>query len=95
MNYALVMQKLQAQDDATREELYSILMLTGLLLVEFGVFDEMEAQVAAIDQVHDEVEVLPVLEGIEGVDEELVLEAFQKIELVHDRLNALLEQYSK
>lgn len=59
-------------------------MLTGLLLVEFSVFDEMKAQVAAIDQVHDEVEVLPILEGIEGVDEELVLEAFQKIEFVHD-----------
>jgi hypothetical protein len=84
MDYALVMQKLEAQYHPTCEELYTTLMLTGLLLVEFGVFYEVEAQVAAIDQVHDQVEVLPVLEGIEGVDEELVLEAFQKIEFVHD-----------
>lgn len=49
MNDALVVQELQAQDDPTSEKLYTTPILTGLLLVEFGVFDKVETQVTAVD----------------------------------------------
>lgn len=42
------------------------------------------AKVTAINVVHDEVEVLPVLEGVVHVDEEGVSEFSEQFALVHD-----------
>lgn len=55
----------------------------------------MEPQIPAIDQIHDQVQVFPVLEGVERIDEELILEALEQLKLIHHRFNAFLEEYSK
>jgi hypothetical protein len=55
-----------------------------LFFSKLDVFDEMESEIATVDEVHDEVEVVSVLEGIESVYQELILQTLQKIELIHD-----------
>jgi hypothetical protein len=55
-----------------------------LLFTEASVFDEMEPEVASAYEIHDQIQVLSVLEGIESIDKKVVFEAFQKIELIHD-----------
>lgn len=53
----------------------------------------MVAEVAAREQVHDEVQVLPVLEGVVHIDQErMMLELGEDAPLAHDRLDAPLRQ---
>ena len=44
----------------------------------------MVSEVASIEVVHDEVEVLPILEGVDHVDQEGVTKFCQKFPLVED-----------
>lgn len=55
----------------------------------------MKPQVSAINQIHDEIQILSILEGVKRIDKELILEALQEIELVHDWLDAFFKQDSK
>lgn len=71
------------------------ILCTCLFLVEFAILDEVEPQISAADQIHNQVQVFPVLEGKESVDEELILEALEQLQLVHDTFHAFLEEYSK
>lgn len=67
------MQVIQGHDDARREELLEWvieLVVTGLLLIEFAMPSDVVSQVAASQEVHEEVEVVAVLEGADHVDEE-------------------------
>lgn len=50
----------------------------------------MVAQVPSIQQVHHQIEVLSVLEGVVHVDDLRVIEAAEDLLLVHDRLDAAL-----
>ncbi len=59
---------LEAEDDAGEEE-------AGFGLIEDAVVAEVVAHISAVAVVHDEVEVLPVLEGADHVDEEGVFES--------------------
>ncbi len=36
----------------------------------------MKAQISSVDQIHDKVQILSILEGIKGVYQELIFEAF-------------------
>jgi hypothetical protein len=40
-------------------------------------FDEVEAEVAAREEIHDHIEILSILECHDSVDEELVFDAFE------------------
>lgn len=51
-------------------------MRTCLLFREWRVFDEMKSQISSVDEIHDEVKILSVLEGIECVDQKFILQAF-------------------
>ena len=44
--------------------------LTGGLLIEFPVVAQMVPQVAAVQQIHDQVQVFSILEGVVHVDKE-------------------------
>lgn len=50
----------------------------------------MVAQVAAVEQVHDQVQVVAVLEGVVHVDQERTVQLREDLALVHDRLDAAL-----
>ena len=65
-----------------------------MLFIKVAVFDEMKPKISSTDEIHDQIQVFSILEGIESVDKKLILEAFQKIELIHDRFDALFEQNS-
>ena len=67
--------------------------LTRCGLIELPVPANVVTEVAAGEQVHDEVEVLPVLEGVVHVDEEgVVLQLGQDAPLAHHGLHASLGQ---
>ena len=51
-------------------------MGTGLFFVEFSIFDEVEAEISPGHQIHQQVEIFSVLESEQGVDEEVMFEAF-------------------
>lgn len=46
--------------------------VTCILLAKFGVFDKMEAHVPSVDQIHDQVDVFPVLECEKSVYQGLI-----------------------
>jgi hypothetical protein len=75
----------EPEEDAGREE-------SGLLFVELVPSADVIAQITSGHQVHDQVECIPVLEGLPHVDNELVLDSPEQLALVTDRLVALLGQ---
>ena len=81
--------ELQAENDAGREEFCSA-RATALLFGEFAEAADVEAQVAAGEQVHDEVEVVSVLEGELHVDDEVVVVACEQSAFVENRVDRSL-----
>ena len=68
-------------------------VLTGCRLVELSVPTDVVPEVSSRQQVHDEVQVLPVLEGKVHVDEKRVmLQLRENSALAHDGLDAPLGQ---
>lgn len=58
--------------------------LTGLFLCEASMLADVIPEVAAVEEVHHEIEVLSILEGIVHVDYEGVVELCEDLALVHD-----------
>ncbi len=63
------------------------------LLVEPGADVQVVPQVPACQQVHQQVQVLTVLEGLVQVDQKGVVQLSQDLLLVHDRLDTFLGQH--
>lgn len=71
-------------------------VLTGSGLIELSVPANVVPEVASRQQVHDQVEILSVLEGIVHVDEEwMVFQLGENPALTHDGLDASLGQNSR
>lgn len=77
MDDAVAVQVIQPDDEVGDEEF-------GLQLCESSPPADVVPQIAAVDVVHDQVEVLPILEGAVHVDEEGVPDPGQQVALVHD-----------
>lgn len=60
------------------------LIITRHFLAKATMLDQMEPEVSARKHIHEHVQVLPVLEGHACVDYELVFEALEQLQLVHD-----------
>ena len=88
MDDILRMEIVQPFHNATDDKLYMITeTITGLLLVKVVLFIYVVTQVAWVEVIHQQVEVLPILEGKFHVDDEHIvvgLEFAQKLFLVHD-----------
>jgi len=68
-------------------------ILTGCRLIELSVPTNVVTEVASGEQVHDQVEIFPVLEGVVHVHEKWVmLQLREDSALTHDRLDAPLRQ---
>lgn len=72
--YVIAMDELKSQYDASRKEFYSE-ATTGLLLGKLAETADMESQVATSQEVHYQVEVVPVLKGELHVHDEVVVVA--------------------
>lgn len=84
---ALVVHVLQAEQQAGQEE-------PRLLFGKLPVLRDVVPEVAPVEQVHDEVEVLAVLEGVVHVHEERVLQRRQQLALVHHAAHGPLRDNS-
>jgi len=80
---AVLVEVLEAEDHAGNKKL-------GLLFVEAALLANVEAEVAAVHQVNDQVEVVPVLKGVLHVDEEGVVELDEEFLFVHDGVDGAL-----
>ena len=49
---------------------------TSLFLWEGAIFDEVKPEIASADEIHDEIEIVSILEAIEGVYQKLVFQTF-------------------
>lgn len=47
---------------------------TSLFFWEGAIFDQMKPEIASADEIHDEIEIVSILETIEGVNQELVFQ---------------------
>lgn len=71
------------------------MVLTCRLLIESLVLADVVAQITTVQQVHDEVERVPVLERVVHVHQEGTVQLRQDLPLVHHGLDAALCQYSR
>ena len=78
MNYLVSMEVFEGYDEIGEEEFC-------LDLCESTSASNMITEVATVDIVHDEIDVLSVLECVGHIDEKWVFDSRQKISLVHDR----------
>ena len=62
MEDSVVVKEKQGHHDARRKELYDDKKITCLFFVEFSIFYEMKAKISSRYKVHQQVEILPVLE---------------------------------
>ena len=88
VNDAVLVQVFQAENDAADEELDDV----------FGeLFDpaNLEPEVATWHVVHDQVEIGPILEGVDHVHQKRVLQLAQQLPLVHHRSHAVFGQDSE
>lgn len=83
MDNFLAMHCFQCMDDARAEKL-------SLFHRESFLLGQVEAEVAAKQQVHDQIEVFGILKGVVGVDYELGVDHAEELEFVHDRRDAFL-----
>lgn len=81
------MDELQSLEDACHEELC-------LLLCECSHPGDMEPQVSARVQVHHQVKIVLVLEGVLHVDYKWVLEGRQYFSLIDHRMDTALRKHS-
>lgn len=77
VDHFVLMKKLESDEDVSDEEF-------GLPLVEVASIPEVVPEVPAVEVVHNEVEMLSVLEGAAHVDHEGVTEFGKEFLLVHD-----------
>ncbi len=63
---------------------------TGLFFGEAAHSADVVPEVSSFHEVHDEVEVLSVLEGVDHVDDERTPEVVEQLSLIHDGADALL-----
>lgn len=47
---------------------------TSLFLWKGAIFDEVKPEIASADEIHDEIEIVSILEAIEGVYQKLVFQ---------------------
>lgn len=80
VDHPLVVDVLEAEQQAGEEE-------PGLLLRELAMLRDVVPQVAPVEQVHHQVQVLPVLERVVHVDEEGVFERGEQLPLVHHAID--------
>lgn len=73
----------QGHEDGGNHEL-------GLSFSEEGHFGEVVPQISSFHEIHDDVQVVVVLEGIHHVDDELVPESCQELSFVEDRVDTPL-----
>lgn len=72
------------------------LLLTCCRLVEFSVPTNMVTEVTSGEQVHHQVQIFPILEGIVHIDEKwMMLQLCENSALTHDGLDAPLGQNSR
>ena len=64
--------------------------LTGLFLAEPSVPANVVTEVSAREQVHHQIQILAILEGVVHVDDEGILEHGENLAFVHDRFDAAL-----
>lgn len=103
MQDLLLVAVLEACNQASHKEPYikqhqqdiNEMVLTRGLFVEALVLADVVAQVTAVQQVHDQVERVSVLERIVHVHQEGTVQLRQNLPLVHDRLDAALREYSR
>ena len=88
MDDVVAVEVLEGEYDAADEELRDVFW-------EAVAASDLEPQIAAGHVVHDEIEVEPVLEGVDHVDDEGVLEAGEQLALVEHRFDALLGYYAE
>ena len=88
MQDALLVKVLQAEQHAGNEEF-------GLLFVELAISGKMVAEIAAAHHVYNEVQVLPVVEGVVHVDEKRVVKLAQELLLVNDGVHAPLGHHAR
>jgi hypothetical protein len=74
----ILMEKLEPDKYISKKEL-------GLFLIEESAIAEVVAQVSSIEVVHDEVEVLSILEGVGHIDEKGMGQFRKKLFLIHYR----------
>lgn len=77
------MNELESCNDAGNEE-------ASLLFAETAVLADVVPEVASSQEVHDQVEILPVLEGVIHIDDEDVVELRKNFPFVHDGVDAFL-----
>jgi hypothetical protein len=70
------------------------LKFTSLLFCESPVSANVVPQITPVQKVHDQVQVLSILEGIVHVDNERIVKLRQDLALIHDRLDATLRYNS-
>ena len=88
MNYPLAVNNFESLDQASAEEL-------SLLLVKLPLSGQMEPQIPAQEQVHNQVQIFRVLEGVVSIDDELRIDHGKQLQLIHNRLNTFLVHYSR
>lgn len=72
----------------------SVLSLTGLFLGESAVFANVVAQISTSEEVHQQVKVVSVLEGIIHIHKERIRYLRENLAFVENRFNAALRYYS-
>ena len=65
----------------------------GLKLGKLMFLADVVPEVASGHQIHEQIQILPILEGLPHVDDELVLDFGQKFPLIGHRVHALLGHY--
>ena len=76
VDYSFVVKKLQPKYDASCKELYFTERITWLFLTKSAIFNQMESQISPADEIHNEIEVLSILEGIKRIDKKLIFQTF-------------------
>jgi hypothetical protein len=77
VDYVVLVEILQTEDDAAYEELYD-------LLWKFLVLSYLKSKIATGHIVHNKVEVGPILEGVDHIDEKGMFKLAEKLPFVHD-----------
>lgn len=92
---AIHVQVLQCHEHASHEKLYIPLIITGLLLIKLGVPNEVVPEISTIDQIHNQVEILPILKCEHDVNKKRMVEALQQLPLVQHGSHTFLGEDSE
>lgn len=86
MDDVIVVEIFEGEEDTGHEKF-------GLVLLESSHLPNVVSQVSAGEKIHNQVEVVSILEAIVHVDEERVFELRQQVPFVHDGIDAALGYY--